>query len=986
MSKNLAYDKNSPIQLELGLIGWGAGFSSMPVQDSLLSFKYSMLSETQGDENQFTFNIELINPVEEFENLIQDVYSRMFASIKGATPSDSNYLNTGINGYPKLLIRWGYGPKLEDGRSQVHVANISNIHYKFTSNKEKVLTIEAKDMLGVTRQLIGSSYIRRSLPLFDALKGPDVSAGPELEFRSTGELVFSLIEEMLKAVPGSQVKAVLENGDKSHIETMIQQYAMLSMADTTVIPGVAGKQAGSENLARYTDTYNSQWSEAMKHKYRVGVSQLNFLRKIGLQCVDYNTNEDWYLIKYALKGGSAGIVTLVVPAGALGDNSKSFSQAANETNDALYNNGLNAPLYELQTAEGIAVTKLIIGTDITDFKGGDRGLGGVQAKVSSSISELLMISNRNEGTAYSVRVMLDDGSGSRVQWLVTPTGAAKLDPIVLDGQHSSTAIINDSATAPDLTELFLKQGFIEEGQELEAASVAKFDPDDPSQLASLTKDQKEMAFGSRNISLEGNVMVSIESPAGETAFETAERILGAFNKYIANKFNAYSIYTIPPQHLKQRDLSMKMVAEQLLGRKQYEITFLVANYIDAIYSELMGVDTKGDPESMRFYSFDDVNMLDKKSIIEGGQAGYASEWAYLNYGYPNSIVKFFDFTGEFWYLQNYYRGVAAASQAKSSFGALTSERLVTAIGNLGEALGDFVPAEGGSYPYGGPTKEETWMSRLWENLDRGTRDNPGPGPTMLNKFREANASPEGIPIEGLRFSRSELKQLAEVVIWAQKNFGATKVGTFLTKADVAVIEILFNHYNRSGPGEKLPSIFSTIESPIHSNKANLIELGIGPETINKYLRGDPGDLGYASTEPFYYVLQRTEFQAHTNESTEYIAKTNLLATRLLNSIYSTQIRLKTLGLPEMDTVNEIYKRNVFFVVKDVSRERFVDMNLNTRIAKGKPKMHWLSGQYRPIGIVHTITPSDGYITELKMYRDPRAVESVIDALESGIES
>ena len=318
--------------------------------------------------------------------------------------------------------------------------------------------------------------------------------------------------------------------------------------------------------------------------------------------------------------------------------------------------------------------------------------------------------------------------------------------------------------------------------------------------------------------------------------------------------------------------------------------------------------------------------------------------------------------------------------------ALTSEKLITAIGNLGEALGDFVPSKGGSSPYGGPTEEETWMSRLWENLDRGTRDNPGPGPTMLNKFREANASPEGIPIEGLRFSRSELKQLAEVVIWAQKNFGATKVGTFLTKADVAVIEILFNHYNRSGPGEKLPSIFSTIESPIHSNKANLIELGIGPETINKYLRGDPGDLGYASTEPFYYVLQRTEFQAHTNESTEYIAKTNLLATRLLNSIYSTQIRLKTLGLPEMDTVNEIYKRNVFFVVKDVSRERFVDMNLNTRIAKGKPKMHWLSGQYRPIGIVHTITPSDGYITELKMYRDPRAVESVIDALESGIES
>jgi len=70
MSKNNpAYNENRPVQVELGIIGLGAGFSSLEIEDSLLSFKYSLLNEAQSDENQFTFTIELINPDHKLENL-----------------------------------------------------------------------------------------------------------------------------------------------------------------------------------------------------------------------------------------------------------------------------------------------------------------------------------------------------------------------------------------------------------------------------------------------------------------------------------------------------------------------------------------------------------------------------------------------------------------------------------------------------------------------------------------------------------------------------------------------------------------------------------------------------------------------------------------------------------------------------------------------------------------------------------------------------
>jgi len=107
----------------------------------------------------------------------------------------------------------------------------------------------------------------------------------------------------------------------------------------------------------------------------------------------------------------------------------------------------------------------------------------------------------------------------------------------------------------------------------------------------------------------------------------------------------------------------------------------------------------------------------------------------------------------------------------------------------------------------------------------------------------------------------------------------------------------------------------------------------------------------------------------------------LLAARMLHQTYASQIRVKTLGIPEMDSVFEITKRSVFLSVNDIGRKRLKDSGLRTnQVEDSYDYKHWLSGQYRPIGITHKISPTEGYTTELKMYRDPKSVRRLIAGL------
>jgi len=1040
MSKNLAYDKNKPVEIELGIIGMGAGFKPLPVHDSLLSFKYSLLSAEEGDENQFTFVIELINPVEEFEVLLQEVFSKMYADAKGLDPGQEN-ADTKLTGYPKLLIRWGYGQNEEDGRSQVHIAALSNVNYRFTSAKEKVLRLEAKDMLGISRQLAGASYIQRTTHLLDSevggraitvidaaegYTGPArmARASPDPMKRKTCDIVFQLLKQMITSIPGSIAASQYEDSTSSRIETLIQKYSQITFAkwnDDTIFRMEQHPDLDTDKkMAEYHRFQPEYGFREPLEKWQMIFSQIHFLRKLGFQVADAgNQDERFFLVKYALVGGSGGIVTNLVSPAQLGDNTKFFEAAATETNSELFSNLFNKPLYEAQRNEGLPETILTIGTDITDFNEGDMGLGGTQVKVQSSLSDLSMGAKSNGGSVPSVQVILPEPDSPEwfpgLHWKVTPTGAAILNPIANGADQSSTFALNSIAATEGLTETLLKGALIQENDEVAKLSVREV------KLEDLSPEEKEIIFGSRDIPVKNQVWVSLVSPAGETPFETVEKVIGAFNRYLENRFNQYSIYTVPANHLNSRNISMESAAKTLLNKDMYEVTFLIASYSNAIYNLLdnmpKGANKGKDPETMKIHSFEDINMIQFEKALNGAYGKvadlksspdnaallnpvYASEWVYLNYGAPNSIVKFFDFTSEFWYLFNYYRGVLASRRAKNRLSDLGTKRITQAIFNIVQQsrtlhiskafswlrypLGE-APMDEGAYRAGSSEEYEA-LTQLREINSKGSDFQ-----AKLNSF----LAPEKVAVT---FSVEEFQKFDEIVKWATNSVNVIKPGGPLVAADVDVLKELVRFYNSAG-GESIKSLFSTQGGTLDDIKPLLIDInkvseiaggqekfGIAlDEAISKGLTEK--NTFTESLEPMTYVLEETPFSEFDDQPIAQTAKTDLLATRLLNSMYQTQIRVKTLGIPEMDTVNEIYKRSIFFVARDISRERYLDMGLKSRSAKSSrtDRIHWLSGQYRPIGIVHTITPSEGYVTELKMYRDIRAVEGLTDSLQSAIE-
>ena len=83
-----------------------------------------------------------------------------------------------------------------------------------------------------------------------------------------------------------------------------------------------------------------------------------------------------------------------------------------------------------------------------------------------------------------------------------------------------------------------------------------------------------------------------------------------------------------------------------------------------------------------------------------------------------------------------------------------------------------------------------------------------------------------------------------------------------------------------------------------------------------------------------------------------------LMTRQFLSQFWAQVRVKILGIPEMDKITEVHARKILFLVRDISRERFSNHKV----------LHWISGAYQVIGVKHTINPEKAYTTELLIYR------------------
>ena len=142
--------------------------------------------------------------------------------------------------------------------------------------------------------------------------------------------------------------------------------------------------------------------------------------------------------------------------------------------------------------------------------------------------------------------------------------------------------------------------------------------------------------------------------------------------------------------------------------------------------------------------------------------------------------------------------------------------------------------------------------------------------------------------------------------------------------------------------------------------------GEEPRTEISHEKGDKKELGntekYRPPEVSRYKLRNTNI-FDTLDFTGAQLQSN--AERAIISDYVNQyntaweVKIKTLGIPELDGIEEIIvPRIVRLEVRDLSREALNDA----------PAVHWLSGNYRILGLKHNLNPK-GYTSELTLLKN-----------------
>ena len=156
------------------------------LSEQLSDFEYSVLNIDGG--NTFKYKIEFVLTDDRFFDSIRAIYESCYSSKNDNVPTG----NVVLPHFPKLLIQWGYDSKYEkDLLSSIHVAQISDISYKFKDNKEKIVQIQAVDLPTFADRFFSTDEVK--IPVFDKI---GITVPGDAESRENGEDPLILFQEI----------------------------------------------------------------------------------------------------------------------------------------------------------------------------------------------------------------------------------------------------------------------------------------------------------------------------------------------------------------------------------------------------------------------------------------------------------------------------------------------------------------------------------------------------------------------------------------------------------------------------------------------------------------------------------------------------------------------------------------------------------------------------------------------------------------------
>jgi len=935
--------------------------------DQIASFEYTLLGK-----DAYMFKIELVNYDEVFLSSITKAINKVIKSSKASDYTSLAADRSELQSMPKLLIQWGYEDlNGVEKLSAIHSAAVTTVDYKFAQGKEKILVIKAvfvpEDVTGEENPEAGATYSSKILVDVDMPFVTSARTPPELFINRSGtqdhmsleDIIHESLRQFLEQIDGFELSSHTYDFER-RLDIINLQQALSYSFDLDDLERV---KAYDEGKGSYWDAAQARASMMFDQEGGFRNKDINTmsdhtydLQKTFTQDEDEqrfkqrhdfirNAIEDtdsekiyWDKLESILKfiglnmrrRDSKEIYSEIVLRG----NNQTAGKVDNRivgdyepkdidtrklkaTNDTPSNSTLELALHNVKVLK-FALDENCGGVAYDDII--DKFYGGTPSEFTVYINQFNKKLIDTVQTTGSVEYPKSGETITITKDTICDLGTslngstiyATLGEIITTMEGRLNKEQQDNSKLDDIrTEEYLDySNVIPTTHSAETFNKA---------VAFTKLSPKE-----RRDYVNSKIEITCVSQEDESVFTTINRVIAAYNSFVDGAWsrgenNQDESYGTPMDMLIEGNTWLNEDFNTVLEREAIDpkstkctSVHLGAGYkIQAMRKSLMerssieSSDLKFPIESVH------PDALNKISVDASGSIANIIN---LTYGFSDSIVKFFDFKGDLRWLRNASIAAVNTHHLANIYSHLQANQIRKGFVPLAELLledKDFIKAA---------TAHGVKVNNDGEDLDEGEYDNPQ---DVLRKLVETVKAPSSLKSTGK-------ERTPPIEDFTHLQFIADYVDNKISNADL------------EGPiGTDIESSLSTfhlfLESMMQKESLALLMDSTTDTNGTRYYLRDHN----------MYDDRAANHESHAiNTATQQYAS---------NLDMVTELRVKTLGIPEVSRLVDITHRAVYLTVADPSESN-------------PTRNHWLTGLYRITALNHLISPTEGYSSEFKLIK------------------
>ena len=1002
-----------PAIVKLALLGSNPDDSSI-LDEQLHSFRYDVIKSEAG--GSYTYTIELINYDERFIEGIIRMYSLLQGdvttptSIKSFTSANTIAGGKGSLTFPKLLIQWGY----PEAMSGVHVAQISNISYKFTQAKEKILVITAIDISEMYKEYTSNivSTIPRNISMSVNLKEDrgdtdtfgDIDKHPYTksikianhlgEPLSFSRIVQDVIGDLVASMPSAEYRPLTSDDLLSFSDSTSSFFSNiiegLAKGYGAVPPMLGGNSKTSQKIAYSKNEkvdYYGFYLKAIRRLFTYFGIELveNDFENMGTGYISISQEKE-------LEHGVFGTTTNVISKDQISPTQydkvfKSQEKVAFELPVEFDRDSGNPVIVDILEYEARAYAERVLNHP-WGIPPGLMQRVHLTFDVPNSDLELFR-KDPPEKTAYKSNAVFTV-RGFNYEGNPYPVDKKSLQFFNSDPFSPETRLVelvaNNKTRVPDgEPEQQLGHVLQEHQTRLEKLNRDMYEEglsgvlSTPGPLSGITVTEKKWddLTDAEKTDLEyNNLQYFIDSPQGVPVTTTIRSIIDKYNNLVGYP-----------------ELKIDMAVESIRHEDSFE------EVLQRIFDNTTEVPTTVFYMGLKS-SISDLSLKTLPPIFSTLSDSKTATMLRLDYGGENANVKYFDFASDNRYLANLLAAQVSTNSFKTfqnylSFGSM-STTLVPVLGILAEYLEKsrgnmttFNPFEPNdtltlSNVYAGYLTDAYFIANPMRTPEAEIEIKSNWFADLVNSNQRDNLS---TPKYSPHYDADAVEKTRQIEIFVEGS------QTMLngTDADVEVHAQFWESLESDGVVELINNIleervtvldedqalainifYKALTNPLYvallfskKSEKRILDKGVIRERVS-LITDALGVSGYTALEEpsptplVYSILTKNPFDDALKST--LANDTSLSLDFYLKNITSMfEIKVKALGIPEMDTFREISApRLIDFNVEDI-HNTFVadDYSYNT---------HWLSGVYGPLAMSHQIDVKGGYTTEFKLIK------------------